>query len=441
LRVDDPSAATPAFLAYTKSTGLSTNTVLALAEDLSGRIYAASGSGIDRLDPATGWIRHFTTADGLHPGELKVALRDRNGALWFGGDQGLFRIEPSEDRSDGPVVLVYSIRVNGEKQPISDLGDAEPAALSLSPSQRQLQIDFGGFRHDLLYQTRLSGVDPDWTPPSSSRSVHYLSLAPGDYELSIRAVTAEDALSSRPARVRFRIASPVWQRWWFLFCGTAALAAIVYAAHRYHLAHAVALERVRTRIASDLHDDIGSNLSLIAGLSEVLRQEREVDSELNDRLSVIATVSNRSMEAMGDIVWAVNPDKDNLSDLAQRMRRFASDTLTARNIEPRFSFPPDGKDTRVGAESRREIFLVFKEAINNLARHSACTTASIALGVDRGTFTLEVSDNGKGFDPAAADHGQGLTSMRARAQRIGGELRVNSRPGGGCQVVLNAPLA
>src|SRR5262249_50995927 len=141
LRVDDPTASDPRFHAYTKSSGLSSITVAALAEDLAGRIYAASGSGIDRLDPATGRIRHFTTADGLLPGEIRVAFRDRHGALWFGGDHGLIRIEPRDERADPPIVLVYSIRVNGQNRPISDLGDAEPAAVSLSPSERQVQVD------------------------------------------------------------------------------------------------------------------------------------------------------------------------------------------------------------------------------------------------------------------------------------------------------------
>src|SRR5262249_46353863 len=160
------------------------------------------------------------------------------------------------------------IRVNGEIRPVSDVGDVEPAALSLSSSERQVQVDFGGFRHDLLYQTLLSGVDRNWMPPSTSRSVHYLSLAPGSYELSIRGVTPEGGLSSRPARVRFHIAAPLWQRWWFLLLSASAMALIIYAFHRYRVSQAVALERVRTRIASDLHDDIGSNLSQIAVLSE-----------------------------------------------------------------------------------------------------------------------------------------------------------------------------
>jgi ligand-binding sensor domain-containing protein/signal transduction histidine kinase len=411
LRVDDPSAGDPAFSTYAKANGLSSNTVLALAEDSMGRIYAASGGCVDRLDPATGRIHHFTTSDGLLPGEFKVAFRDRRGAIWFGGDQGLVRLELQRaERANVPAVLVYAIRINGDPRPLSDLGETEPALLSLSPSERQVQVDFGGFHHDLLYQTRLSGVGGDWTRPSPSRSVHYLSLAPGNYELSIRAVGADGSFSPAPARVRFEIAAPVWQRWWFLLAGAAALSGIVYAAHRYNLAQAVALERVRTRIASDLHDDIGSNLSVISGLSEMLRQQaRGTAPQLAAPLSVISEVSSRSMEAMADIVWAIDPRKDHLRDLAQRMRRWTSDALAGRPIELNFTAPED--DLSLDAEMRREIYLVFKEAVHNIVRHSGCTTMSVSLRRDGSALVLHVEDNGKGFVPIQATQGQGLASI------------------------------
>src|SRR4029453_15775368 len=106
--------------------------------------------------------------------------------------------------------------------------------------------------HDLLYQTRLSGVDPDWTPPSDSRSVHYLSLAPGNYNLAIRAVSPE-GLTSRPAQARFQIAPPVWQRWWFLLAMAAAGVSLLSFWHRSRLERHLAIERVRSRIATDLH--------------------------------------------------------------------------------------------------------------------------------------------------------------------------------------------
>jgi len=442
LRLDDPSAAHPEFFVYNRSSGLSENTNLALAEDLAGRIYAASGRGIDRLDPATGRVRHFTTADGLPPGELRVSFRDRRGALWFGGDPGLVRIEPQEDRSEPPAVLVHSIRVNGQNRPVSDVGEVEPAPLSLSPSQRQVQVDFGGFQHDLLYQTRLSGVDRDWTPPSTSRNIHYLSLAPGAYELSIRAVSPEGSMSSRPARVRFRIAVPVWQRWWFLLLSAASVAGMAYAVHRYRVAQAVALERVRTRIAFDLHDDIGSSLSQIAVLSEVVRWRVDAqDPEVAAPLTRIGDISRELVDSMSDIVWAIDPRHDQLADLIARMRRFAGELLSAGKI--RFEIDVQGPAAiSLDAGARRDIFLIFKESLHNALRHSGCAVIRVEIGVERGWLKLRVADDGKGF---AADEarsgGHGLESMRRRAAKLGGNLTIASGEGKGTSIELVVPLS
>jgi signal transduction histidine kinase/ligand-binding sensor domain-containing protein len=440
LRVDDPSKADPVFSAYTNSSGLSNMTVAALAEDLDGRIYAASGSGIDRLDPATGRIRNFTTADGVLPGAFRVGFRDRRGALWFGGDHGLIRIEPQAERTDSPNVLVHSIRVNGQVRPISDLGDVEPAALSLSPSERQLQVDFGGFRHDLVYQTRLSGVDREWTLPSSSRSVHYLSLAPGSYELLIRAVTPEGGSSSRPAKVRFRIAPPLWQRWWFLGLATLAVAAAAYAFHRYRVARILEVAEMRTRIATDLHDDIGANLTKIAILSEVARQRLGNDeSEDVAPLGSIARLSRESVSAMSDIVWAINPKRDSLLDVARRMRRHAEEVFAAGNVSLAFLAPEADGASRVGISVRRDLFLIFKEAVNNAARHSRCTHVAIDLRAEDSWLELRVIDDGAGFDSKAESEGQGLASLRRRADKMGGRIQIESHPGQGTTVRLRVP--
>jgi signal transduction histidine kinase len=207
------------------------------------------------------------------------------------------------------------------------------------------------------------------------------------------------------------------------------------------VARLLELERVRTRIASDLHDDIGSNLSLIAGLSEMLRQQaRQVDGQIAERLSVIANASRQSVEAMGDIVWAVNPKRDNALDLAHRMRRFASDTLSARNISFHLDAASVDRNTRVDAEIRREVFLIFKEGINNIARHSACTQADAKLRIERGAIRLKLSDDGRGFQAGNGSAGHGLESMTHRAEKLGGELIVTSVVGQGATLELNVPL-
>jgi signal transduction histidine kinase len=219
------------------------------------------------------------------------------------------------------------------------------------------------------------------------------------------------------------------------------LGAGVYALYRYRLAQMIALERVRTRIATDLHDDIGASLSQIAILSEVVRQQ--VDSQnprVTEPLAQIAGVSRELVDAMSDIVWAINPKRDTLGDLVHRMRRFASDVFTARNIRFQFRAPDEGPPIKMGADRRRQVYLVFKESVNNVVRHSGCTEAEIEFKVEGGWLVLRARDNGRGFDPAHVSDGHGLMSMTARAKTLGGALEFLSQEGQGTTVVLRAPL-
>jgi signal transduction histidine kinase len=446
LRVDDPAAERPAFTSYTTAEGLSSNSIEVITEDLSGDIYAGTGRGLDRLDPATGRVRHYTTADGLASGSFLAALRDRNGILWFGTHNGLSRFVPGTREPAAPLpILISGLRVAGLQQPLSALGESDIRLPDLAADHNQLQIDFvalsfapGGVLH---YQYKLEGANADWGAPTEQRTVNYGNLAPGHYRFLVRAVTSDGTDSSAPATVSFTILPHIWQRWWFFSILVLFVVAAAYTMYRYRLRRLIELERVRTRIASDLHDDIGSNLSLIAGLSEVLGQQaRRADSEIAERLSVIANASRQSVEAMGDIVWAVNPKRDNVIDLAHRMRRFASDSLTARNIQFNFDAPKPNQNAKVNAEVRREVFLVFKEAVNNIARHSGCKTAEASLKIERGTIILKLKDDGHGFDEAGSDHGHGLDNMLRRAEKLGGHFEIISQPGLGTTMTLTAPI-
>ncbi len=201
----------------------------------------------------------------------------------------------------------------------------------------------------------------------------------GSYRFLVRAVNSVGVLSPYPASVSFKILSPIWQRWWFIAMAVALAGAVAYSVYRYRVAQLVALERVRTRIAADLHDDIGSSLSQISVLSEVLRNQLgEQEARVSKNLSLINRVSQEALDSMSDIVWAINPQQDQLSDLVRRMRRVASEALPARDIEFTFNAPATELDLKLGADIRRQVFLMFKETINNLVRHSKCDS-----GIDR----------------------------------------------------------
>jgi signal transduction histidine kinase len=298
----------------------------------------------------------------------------------------------------------------------------------------------------LRYQFKLEGAGNDWGPPTDQRTVTYANLKPGNYRFLVRAVNADGGSSAEPAAVTFRIVPPVWQRWWFISLLVLLLAALTHLVYRYHTRRLIELERVRTRIATDLHDDIGASLSKIAILSELAGQEVAVaKAPVTGPLGQIADTSRDALDSMSDIVWAVNPQRDHLRDLTQRMRRFAEDLLDARDIEFTLHAPLDEKDIRLGADLRREVYLIFKECVNNLVKHSDCTRAELDFRIHGQWLVVSISDNGAGFEPADVSTnggmgGHGLTSMQRRAQALGGSLTIESQRDKGTRVTLKVPL-
>jgi signal transduction histidine kinase/ligand-binding sensor domain-containing protein len=472
--VEDPTAPRPAFRIYSTAQGLSSVNTRSVVEDELGRLYFATVRGVDRLDERTGQVRHFTTADGLCYSEVGPSLRDSSGALWFTTYSGLSRYFPDRDEPQPPSpTLVRGLAVAGVPYTVSELGESEVSGLVLGPEQGQVQIDFFSLSfapgETLRYQHRLEGQDADWSAPSEQRSVS-LRLAPGSYRFAVRAVGADGVPGPRPAFVSFRILPPVWRRWWFVALCALAFGAAAFAVRRHFAARRrereraeadlrrakeerlAELERVRKRIATDLHDDIGSSLTQIAVLSEVARQRAGAGAE---QLAQISAVSNELVESMSDIVWAINPKKDRLSDLTQRMRRFASDLFTARGVRFHLDAPvasaADG-GVRLGADLRREVFLIFKESVNNVVKHSGASRAEVEFRLEGGELLLRVTDDGRGFDAGGADRsgeyertaggtgGNGLGSLFRRARELGGVYEVRSAPGAGTTVSLRVPV-
>ena len=443
-RIDDPNADRPHFVAYTTRNGLASNQATCVAEDRWGRIYIGTGHGIDRLDLGTGHIRHLATADGLANDFINACLVAHDGALWFGTLQGLSRFLPQTDRpSLPPRIVISGLRMAGVAYPVSELGATAIAGPALSAGENQVQVDYLGISlapgAALRYQYRLEGADRDWSEPTEQRTVNYANLSPGRYRFLVRGMGADGTMSPTPAEISFRIRPPIWQSWWFIAAVGLAIAAIVYAIDRYRIARLIELERVRTRIATDLHDDIGSSLSQVSVLSEVIRRRVGDEPTVAEPLSMIATLSRDLVDSMNDIVWAINPRRDRLADLTHRMRRFASDAFTNREIA--FTFDaPEQHDVRLEVDVRREVFLVFKESINNVVRHSGCTAATVDFRIQGHWLELSVTDNGRGFDPERVCDGNGLVNMRQRAERIGGSFTVAPGPGQGAAIKLRAPV-
>ncbi|HYL74567.1 MAG TPA: ATP-binding protein, partial [Bryobacteraceae bacterium] len=439
-RCDDGDAAAPVFRNYTARQGLSADSVRCLTEDNSGFVYAGTIRGVDRIDPRAAItdrsIRHFTPADGLPDSEQNVAYRDRRGHLWFGSLNGLSELDPSVDTSaTPPQIYITRIRSRGVDIPLPWEG-VRQMAVSLAPDRNQLEIEYAGIDlrsvASLRYQYRLTGISSDWSEPTEQLSVNYTTLPVGRLGFEARAVGADGQVSPAVS-LAISVQAPVWRRGWFLsLAGLLAVAAgsLLY---NYRVRHLIAMERLRTRIATDLHDDIGASLTQISILSELARRNLS-----RDTLSDVADLARQLVEDMSDIVWAVNPRHDRFDALAHRMRRFASDMLADRDLEfDALSLPADLK---IPLEYRRPLFLIFKEAVNNVARHSGATAVLVRLALKGSALKLMVQDNGGGFDTSARLDGEGIGSVRKRVRDLGGSAEWKSDPGHGTCFEATLPL-
>ncbi|MGI8494385.1 MAG: ligand-binding sensor domain-containing protein, partial [Pyrinomonadaceae bacterium] len=423
LRLDDVNADRLAFKRYAPADGLSSIAVSCITEDEFGRIYIGTERGLDRLNPETGQVENFTTADGLPNSNVQIAYRDRQNNLWFGTTNGLARFKPEpEHKREPPNVLITGLRVSGVANPISILGEKEIAALELNSDQRQVTVEFLGLGaslgEHLKYEYRF-GESADWTR-TEERTVNFANLSSGDYRFEVRAETA-DRIYSQPATVSFKIAAPLWRRPWFVGMILLVTISTAYLFYKNRLARLLQMERMRTRIATDLHDDIGANLTRISLLSEVAKQKS--DNGSGNLLTSIADIARESVASMNDIVWAISPDHDRLLDLTRRMRRHAEEIFALRDVDLDFRAPSADADLKLSVGVRRDVLLIFKEAVNNAAKHSDCSRIEIDFRVDNTNLFLRIKDDGKGFEIDAESDGQGLRSIARRARALGGNLQ------------------
>lgn len=446
-RLDAPDDEPPAWSRLDTGDGLASNAVLTLAEDRLGQVYVGTASGLDRLDPATGRIRHFDTSAGLANNSVVATLVDGAGDLWVATAGGVSRLRPQpETASVAPPARLTELRVAGRRLPLSERGAAALGGLELNADERHMEVAFAAVDlrpgHRLGYQYRLG--EGAWSASSRERRVHLAGLSPGPYRFEVRAVLP-DGVVGEPATLAFAIAPPLWRRWWFQGAIVAVLAGLAFEVHRRRLARVRELHQVRSRIAADLHDELGLSLSRVALLAEVARPGLDPGGATDGALAEIASSARDLVDATSDMAWALDPAKDDLPSLFARLRRLGGDVCEGAGVAWSFTAPGDGAAVVLKDERRRHLYLILKEALHNAIRHGQPSRLALTVRLADGRLLAEIADDGGGFDvdelAASGDAGHGLTGMRRRAEELGGALVVETRPGAGTTVRLDVPLS
>jgi ligand-binding sensor domain-containing protein/signal transduction histidine kinase len=418
--------------------------VYSILPDDAGRLWVGGGRGLARFDPATGHWRAYDALDGVENGEFnrRAAWRAHDGTLYLGGLDGVTAFHPAAVRDDPTPPPVHLTRVLATSREGTMAHPPGPGPLRLSWRDHTLVFEYvaPGFSSPARnrYAYRLDGLDRDWVQAGADRQARYVDVPPGRYTFRVKAASGDGVWNEAGAALALVVVPPYWQTAWFRLLALALVVALGVAAYRWRVRQLLAVERLRLRIASDLHDDVGSKLGSIALMTEVVAARGTLGARERGQLEEVARVARRMAGDLRDIVWLVRPGTDTLGDLAAKLEHVAAGMLdgVACTVEA----PAADAAARLSVEARRHLFLAVREALHNVARHAHAAHVAVRLARVDGGLLLEVRDDGVGFDPAARIDGTGLASLRGRASQLGGAFAVESRPGEGTTLRLVVPL-
>lgn len=417
--------------------------VVGITPDCSGNLWLSTTSGIARFNPSNGASHLFGRADGVAATEgMRHALwTAQDGGIYCGGRGGVCWFHPDSisGNTTPPPVVITEFRIPQTDTALSVL---DPGGVVLDHARNTFSLSFAALDYtdpggnSFMYM--LEGVDRSWVQGGTNHTVTYANVSPGSYLLRVRAANSDGFWNETGLSLPILITPPLWQTWWFRGLVVVLLGALAYGVYRYRLAKVLALERLRLRIANDLHDDIGSDLSSLALESDLIARRLSEGDPGRERLRAVGHSIRSAADNLRDVVWIVSPDQDRGQDLEDRMRESTAKMLQGLPYEFRstgstFAAPLD-------IEFKRHVLMMFKEMLHNVVSHARASRVAVEFKLDNGHMRLCVRDDGVGFDPSGKHGGRGLRSLQARASAIGGTVTIESAPGQGTAVCLEADI-
>ncbi len=413
---------------------------------------------------ASATVRAYGKTDGLptqecSQGSQPATCRTTDGRLWFPTIKGLVWLDPRRSSMNRfpPPVIIEAVAISGRLQMTNTLASPPPALVTVPPGQESLEFYFTSLNLSApsqgLIRYRLEGHENQWTEVSgTTRSARYPWLPPGHYWFRVTACNEDGVWNEAGASVAVAVLPPFWRTWWFVSVLTLLLLGGVVGSVHYISTQKLqrqlalmrqqeAIEQERSRIARDLHDQLGANLTQVALLGELAETDRNLPGEVAGHARQICATARDTTRALDEIVWTVNPSNDTLDGLVNYVCKYAQEYLALAGLKYRLETPPQLPATPISPELRHNVFLAAKEAVNNVVKHSGAATVWIRLDLAKESFRLEIADDGRGMSASDSAKGRnGLRNMRKRMEDVGGGFEAIPRTGGGTAIQLTAPL-
>ncbi|HEX7846108.1 MAG TPA: triple tyrosine motif-containing protein, partial [Chitinophagaceae bacterium] len=435
---------------YSTKNGLPNDVVYGILPDNANNLWMSTNKGLSCFNLAKQSFKNYEEKDGLQSNEFNhgVYLRTKEGILFFGGVGGYNYFDPATISSNpiAPKVVITDLRIKNQTVNANEPGSPLKNAVYLEKkivlpySDNMITFEFAAL--DFMapdmnqYQFRLEGFDKDWINAGNTNAATYTNLDPGTYTFRVKGSNKDGVWNEEGALILLIIKPPWYATWWFRTIAALLIIAVIYGIYRYRLNQVLKLQAIRNSIARDLHDEIGSNLSNISIFSEVAQQQKGVDTETAPMLKKINEFARVSMTSMSDIVWMINARNDSFENIISRMRSLAAEILEAKNCNLHLNFDEHLNYLSLSMEQRKNFYLIYKEAINNVVKYANCKNVWVDLHRKGNCIELIVKDDGIGFDTSVQNKGNGLYNMHKRAETLNGKLKIESRQGEGTTVSL-----
>ncbi len=453
------------FIHFREEEGLKTDLVYGILEDDHGNLWLSTGNSLSRFSPRQETFHHYTKNDGIMVNEFNQNAyhRGRSGKLYVGGNNGFVEFYPDSVQGSTfiPPMAVTQFKIFDEDQ--SEL--LRDSIVYLSYTQNFFSFEFSSLSFvapsNNLYAYKLEGLESDWVQTKNKRFARYTHIDPGNYVFRVKGTNNDGVWNEQGASIRIIISPPWWSTMWFrLFAAFGFIGSISggawYVSRRklkeriaqleYERALMEERQHTREQIARDLHDEVASTLSSISLYSETVRSRpKKRLRDFENAIEKLSALSSEAKQSMEEVVWSLSPGHETLKNLVDRIGDLSSQWCQDHSLECHLAFCVIPPDVVVNEDVQKNLYLIFKEAMNNIIKYSGASSVELLSWFEDAVFYLSIRDNGKGIDTSSSKEktmgGHGLKNMHIRAEKIGAILQITSTKDKGTEVSVQVKIA
>jgi len=431
------------FTPYTIRDGLPSMNISSIMIDRRNHLWLLTEGGVVDFQPLNNQVKVYDKKEGIRNSTyLSCQEEDEDGNIAIGDMGCIHFLNPFEiiRNNEPPGIFINGFKISNRDYPFGGNGD-----IRLKYTQNYFSFEYTALNYTQpslnRYAYKLEGLDKQWNDAGNRRYISYAGLPEGAYTFKVKAANNEGVWNNNPATVTFTIEPPFWHRLWFYSLIIVFVAGVIYSLYTMRINQWKIRHQLRNKIARDLHDDIGSTLSGITIFSKIALQKiRTEESGSKELLQKISERSEKTMDALSDIVWSINTKNDDVENVIAKMQEYLSEVLEPQGIRYEFMVDEGTHHLHLGMDIRKELYLIFKEAIHNACKYSHCSCVNISLTRKKEASILSIRDNGKGFDVNKDSLGNGIHNMKQRAEKINASISIESEINKGTSITLRFPV-